>query len=394
MSTIYDLVIIGGGCAGLSLSMELAQIKSKCPDTLILESREYYQNDRTWCFWSDKKVTTAYPSQHIWQKMTVSNLDECVVLDCGKTPYHMVSATDFYSVAQAMINLKKNINIEMNSFVVGEPKLVDKIWNISTNNGFIKTRTIVDTRPGSKPCLDGSTLWQSFYGQEIECIEPVFNPEILDLMNFLPPHERGASFLYVLPTSKTRAVIEVTVFGASPLEQQDLQFDLDVAIAKRVGTSSFKVIRSEHGILPMGLQNLPMIKDRSYINAGVMAGGARPSTGYAFQRIQAWAKECANEISISGFPLGHKSDPYILQTMDKIFLDVLRREPLKGGIIFYSLFSGAKTASVIRFLRGKARLFDSLAVVYAMPYLPFIKSAFLLFLRSGRSRLLSLRSTL
>ena len=48
----FDYIIIGGGCAGLSLAYEL-DLYSKLKDkTLaIVEPREEYKKDKTWSFW-------------------------------------------------------------------------------------------------------------------------------------------------------------------------------------------------------------------------------------------------------------------------------------------------------------------------------------------------------
>ena len=48
----FDYIIIGGGCAGLSLAYEL-QINNKIENkTLaIIEPREIYERDKTWSFW-------------------------------------------------------------------------------------------------------------------------------------------------------------------------------------------------------------------------------------------------------------------------------------------------------------------------------------------------------
>ena len=51
MKAADDLVILGGGCAGLSLAMRLAKLGEQCPQTIIVEPRERYVNDRTWGFW-------------------------------------------------------------------------------------------------------------------------------------------------------------------------------------------------------------------------------------------------------------------------------------------------------------------------------------------------------
>ena len=48
----FDYIIIGGGCAGLSLAYEL-EINKKLKDkTLaIIEPRSEYKKDKTWSFW-------------------------------------------------------------------------------------------------------------------------------------------------------------------------------------------------------------------------------------------------------------------------------------------------------------------------------------------------------
>ena len=70
--------------------------------------------------------------------------------------------------------------------------------------------------------------------------------------------------------------------------------------------------------------------------------------------------------------------------MDQIFLDVLRADPSRGGAMFFSLFRRADPARVIRFLSGTAGVVDSLAVVAAMPVLPFIRAAMAMAWRGGR----------
>ena len=48
----FDYVIIGGGCAGLSLAYEL-EINDKLKDKslAIIENRKEYKRDKTWSFW-------------------------------------------------------------------------------------------------------------------------------------------------------------------------------------------------------------------------------------------------------------------------------------------------------------------------------------------------------
>jgi lycopene beta-cyclase len=384
MSEAFDLVVLGGGCAGLSLSMALAKRRERCPRTLVIEPRTEYTNDRTWCYWHDRSAPAPFPALHQWPTMRVAHAGQSVSLDCQSTPYHMLAAQDFYANAQALIDRQPNIRLRQGVSVLGEPTRSDGVWTVQTTAGDVMARSVVDTRPPRLPCRDGAALWQSFYGKEIECNAAVFDPTSMDLMNFLTPDPRHIPFVYVLPLTPTRALVEVTAFGAIPLGPRELGTQLDAAISQCVGNAAFTTQRSEHGILPMGLNEVPKPAHKSCVRVGLMAGGARPSTGYAFQRIQRWASECAHVLVSRGHPVPHRPDPLALRVMDRIFLDVLRADPSRGGALFFSLFSRTDPARVIRFLSGKGSIVDSLAVVAAMPVPPFVRAALALTRRRGR----------
>ncbi len=375
MAEAVDLIVLGGGCAGLSLCRELTALGQSCPRTLVVESRGHYVNDRTWCYWGDDALPNKHRVRHRWHSMRVRHAGTSVTLGCGSTPYEMLAAEDFYADAQAAIAAHPRTRLQLDTSVLGEPFKVGGLWHVRTSAGTVSSAMLVDTRPARTPVRDGAVLWQSFYGHEIECGAAVFDPLCLDLMDFLPPHADHVPFVYVLPVSPTRALVEVTVFGARPLAPAALRHSLDRAVSQRTGAAPSQVLRSEHGILPMGLVNPPRHPDPSRVRVGLTAGAARPSTGYAFQRIQRWARECALSVSTSGLPVGHRSDPAPLRAMDRLFLDVLRADPRGGGQLFFSLFSDAQTARVIRFLSGSARVEDALAVVAAMPFKPFIRAA-------------------
>jgi len=372
-SNTFDLIVLGGGCAGLSLATRLAGAVSSGLRVLIIEGRVRYTNDRTWCFWKTPAVSGGHPVEQQWETMSLRSGQQCILVDCSATPYQMLPADRFYSAALSAFSEATNISLKLGTAVTAEPRKMGQSWEVATSAGAFFGRMVVDTRPQRLPERNGATLWQSFYGQEIDCDGPVFNPECMDMMDFLSPDVACVPFVYVLPMTPTRALVEVTVFGADPLHPKDLANRLEAAIAERVGSSAFRVLRSEHGILPMGLRGIPVNPDRSYVQAGFMAGGARASTGFAFQRIQRWADNCAKSILAGRLPVGHLSDPAVLRAMDHIFLKVLRAHPEKAGGLFCALFGKADASRVIRFLSGEGGLLDYLAVIAALPPMPFIK---------------------
>ncbi len=52
MTSTADIIIIGAGCAGLSLAWQLTQRGLSGRNVVLLEPRTEYGRDRTWCFWN------------------------------------------------------------------------------------------------------------------------------------------------------------------------------------------------------------------------------------------------------------------------------------------------------------------------------------------------------
>ncbi|MFT5534087.1 MAG: lycopene beta-cyclase [Candidatus Paceibacteria bacterium] len=373
MSTDPALLILGGGCAGLSLAMRLAALGRDCPRTVVIEPRTVYGNDRTWCFWGNATAPLADLSCHQWSSMMVRAGRRIAFVDCAAAPYRMIAAADFYAAAQRAIAGNARITMALGEHVAEAPVKQNGRWQVATSSQSYAAETVVDTRPSALPVIGGATLWQSFSGVEIECDGPVFDPACVDLMDFSLADPRRIQFIYVLPLSARRALIEVTVFDAVPLTATDLAESLGQAITARVQGLPYRIQRVEQGILPMGVTARAAPSDPTYVRAGLGNGGARPSSGYAFQRIQRWAGQCATRVA-TGLPLqGHVADPFLLQAMDQLFLSVLHTQPASAPALFVALFGQRDGARVLRFLSDEGSLADYLALIAALPARPFLQ---------------------
>ena len=373
MQSQYDVVILGGGCSGLSLAVRLAELGPRCPQTLILEQRTAYTNDRTWCFWDDGATRHLPLIQHRWPTLTVQSNVGQATIDCGKTPYQLIPAEAFYQDSVERLTVCPSTTLQLGAQLTGEPSRAGHYWRIETTDGSCLASSVIDTRPSGPPIQGAATLWQSFSGQEIECDTAVFDPNTINLMDFSTADPFRILFTYVLPVSTHRALVEVTQFGPEPLTGPSLAHDLSDAISRRVRGASYRTLRAEEGILPMGLQSVRKPTEPNYIKVGLTAGAARPCTGYAFQRIQRWADSCAKRLGEGHPAIGHPADPLLLRAMDHLFLSVLRAHPEKAPDIFLSLFANTQSDRMIRFLSGRGRLADYWNVIGALPILPFLQ---------------------
>jgi len=373
MTDQSDLIILGGGCAGLSLGMNLAKQGEASPRTLILEGRQEYTNDRTWCFWGGFGSDSEKLATHRWESFSIITDKDRLTRRCKENPYLMVASKDFYQNALGVIAKSSRINLKMESIVSGDILKKGEHWHVETPTGAYTAPRIVDTRP-KVPKSSGfqPLLWQSFLGGEITTEEEIFDPGCAELMDFSGSSSEKILFLYVLPFSKREALVEATVFGAEPVKAEDLEGPFGTLVAQRLQGCPYSTGRREHGILPMGAAPENRQKDPSYVHAGLMAGGARPSSGYAFQRIWSWSQECAMILAEGRPPISHPQDPFIIRTMDALFLQVLYSRPELAPDLFYSLFSKVEPVRMARFMSDRASLTDCVTIMASLPPMPFL----------------------
>jgi lycopene beta-cyclase len=370
----YDLVIIGGGCAGLSLAARLAEFGVQAPRTLIIEQRETYSNDRTWCFWDIEPSDSQHLIKKTWQHFEIRYRNQQLAYNCQTTPYQMLESSSFYQSMLEKIKSNSKISICLGHAIDRNPVRIDYQWHIRFSGHHIVTKLVVDTRPSKNLVNADSLLWQSFLGIELSVKSKKFDASKLILMDLDESYSDGLGFVYVLPISASKALVEYTVFSDKRLQANDLKSHLERAIKAYLGKVKYSAIRTEHGILPMGNTRPLEHLDDSYLYAGLYAGSARPSSGYAFQRIQSWASLCAKSLVKDAKLSKSPKDSRLQSFMDTLFLIVLKNNQSLNAKIFNSLFKNCNTSSVIRFMSDRANLMDCLKIIFSLPPLPFLKA--------------------
>ena len=370
MATDIDLLILGGGCAGLSLALRLAEQPGRCQRVTVVEARPAYQNDRSWCFWRTGPHRYEHLVKRSWSNVALRSATRAVEIDCARTPYQLLEASAFYSHAQQTISANTNVQLRLATAVLGPPTPVAGGWRVDTSAGTLTAARVIDTRPPNSshaPQRDDALLWQSFVGEELICDRAVFDPDRVMLMDFAHDLPGAVAFTYVLPLADNRALIETTLFDAQPHTPSDLARRQQQAVLRLCGAASAQVLRTEAGILPMGITRPHMALGRGHVRAGLMSGAARPATGFAFQRIQRWADACSATLRDGYEPFGHWPDPLLTRLMDGLFLNVLRSHPERGPELFTSLFRHVGTPRMVRFLSDEARFVDRVAVAASLP---------------------------
>jgi lycopene beta-cyclase len=376
-----DLLVLGGGCAGLSLALRLAEQPGRCRRVAVLESRSNYTNDRTWCFWRSGPHRYDALVRRSWSHVRVRSAAQAVHIACVGTPYQMLEASAFYDQALAVIAASDHVRLHTGVTVLAPPEPMPGGWRIETSAGVLMAAQVIDTRPPAAPLCQASGLWQSFLGQELMCDRPVFDPSRVELMDFACDARGMVAFTYVLPLAQDHALIETTLFDPQPHWPTHLASRQQHAVQRLCRDAQIHLVRTESGILPMGTAASTKALGPGHAHAGLMSGAARPATGYAFQRIQRWADGCSHALRCGQTVFGHVRDPLLTRLMDRLFLDVLRHYPERGPELFTRLFGRVAAPRVVRFLSDRATLMDRVAVAASLPTGLFLRQLLLPALR-------------
>ena len=106
----FDYIIIGGGCAGLSLAYEL-EIHNKLENkTLaIIEPRDEYKRDKTWSFWRVSEHNFDDCVIKDWKNFSVNAPNKTNFLECENYPYQSIDSGLFYE----KINNSLKLNLSL-----------------------------------------------------------------------------------------------------------------------------------------------------------------------------------------------------------------------------------------------------------------------------------------
>lgn len=359
-----DVAILGGGCAGLSLAARLARTGLSFR---VIEPRTRYLDDRAWSFWRTRQDPFQDCVRRSWTAWTVEGPRGLTRRSALRMPYQTVSAGAFYDRALALIDDAPGGSIAC-GVGAGAISHGPRDMRVETTDGGFTAAHVIDTRPPTRKPAFG----QFFLGREIMTTGPVFDPDTVSLMHFRRGFSAGVDFLYILPFARDRALVEVTCFAPEPPAQADLAAWLDAEI-DALGAVDHQVVRREAGALPMEV-GYRAPHARGVVHLGLAGGAARPSTGYAFQRIQAQADAVAADLAQGRAPRATR-DGAMARFMDGVFLRVLASAPERGPALFESLFRNAPPERLERFLSGSTRTDDRLSVMASLPPLPFLRAA-------------------
>ncbi len=371
-----DILILGAGCSGTSLAhyLESSGYKGK---VVLLDSRTDFNSEQRWCMWSELPDSMRNLVKYSWNDWIVRDENHSTGQTSENFSYKQIYAPQFFSHFHSKWTKNKSV-VELN---LGEriEKVIEKTGSVevTTNQQTWQSEIVFDARHEGSKNFESikdtakTYLHQTFLGWEIEFTNAVFNQQKATLMDFRTAQIEGVNFIYVLPYSNQKALVESTSFSTKPLDVEKHRQALETYIAKNYG-NNFVIKAKESGQLPMTSATFPTNFGERILSIGVAGGSARPSSGYAFHRIQRQTSKIAQAI-MNGESIQQSIAPSKYNFFDDVFLNLIAENPNAAKDAFMRLFGQVSPDSLVRFLTDESSITDDLEIISALPKVLFGK---------------------
>lgn len=371
----YNYIFTGSGLSALMTVYEMiisANFQDK--SILLIDENPKKSNDRTWCFWDVSNIFNETISKK-WKTALFANDIFTKELEIEPLQYKMIRGLDFYTFIFEEISKQTNITF-LNEKVLSFEDLGNQCI-VKTNQQEFTANIVFNSIFNSKIVTSQNKyplLQQHFIGWYIKSKEPVFNSDCATFMDFSIAQKGNTRFMYVLPTSKTEALLEYTLFSKDLLPKEEYEEEI-VNYIQKLGITEYEIVEKEQGSIPMTCYKFWEHNTKNSINIGSAGGWTKASTGFTFKNVTKKSKALVTFLqNENDFTKFHKKNKFWLY--DLLFIDVLFKNNALGSKIFSSLFKKGNPILIFRFLDEDTSFTEDLKVMWKCPKIPFINALF------------------
>lgn len=372
----YDYIIAGSGCAGLMLAYKLAlDPYFDNHQILLIDKDTKTSNDRTWCYWEKGEGTWDCILTKEWNRVYFGSETYKKSIPLDEYKYKMVRGADFYNFVKKVLKEKANIHF-----------LHQEIVDINDNGPSVQVTTstsVFETKKVFSSLFDPKVinrtdkypyLKQHFVGWFVDTEKDVFNENEATFMDFDIPQQGNTRFMYILPLSPNKALVEYTLFSEDLLLYEDYEKSIETYMVEKYGFLSFKITEKESGNIPMTSFPFENNNTANVLHIGSAGGWSKPSTGYTFamsdRNTSALVAFLKKEKDLSKFSTNN-----IFKFLDNAMLRVLKKRNDLGSDIFTGMFKNNPVQRIFKFLDEKTNVLETLLVMHSVKHLKLFTKA-------------------
>jgi lycopene beta-cyclase len=370
----YDYIIIGNGLAGLQLALALSSNSFFISKQIaLIDASAKNTNDKTWSFWEKDTTELSELAYKTWNKANVITSKKKIHLNLSPYTYKSVRSLDFYTKIKTKLATKNNFK-----FIVEKVKDVveNNVVHVKTPENTYTATHVFDSRiPADfyKASNTYTTLIQHFKGWVISTKKDSFNDDEFTMMDYRLKDGNQTTFMYVLPFSKTEALVEFTYFTKQLVDETTYDTYIKQYLKEYLNIFEYKIIDTETGQIPMSTFPFYKYNTQKVTKIGTAGGWVKGSSGYSFKITQKKVDILIKNLKANQTPSkGLFKSKY--KFYDKVFLQVLKDENHKGEWIFQEYYRKNNSATMFRFLDEESNLLEDIKVMLSLFSFSFIKA--------------------
>jgi len=369
----YDYIICGAGLAGLSLAYRLSSPEFSEKRILLIDKEEKVKNDRTFCHWATDAGIYEDVVSKKWSKLKFSSLSFQKQFDIAPYQYKMIRGDDFYAFNWKKIHQTSHVEHVKEKIV----EISDgKQCTVSTDKNTYVADHVFKTYPSNNIDYTKSQyVSQHFMGWVIKTEKAAFSTDTATFMDFNIPQKGETRFMYVLPTDAHTALVELAIFSNALLTVREYEQILKNYVEENLSIDDYSIEEKEQGVIPMTTYNFKLHDTNNISHIGTASGAVKPSSGYAFMRIQ----EQADLICALLLKNEHPKKAQTLfrekyKRYDRTFLNAILSGKTNGEHVFSLMFKKLPPQLIFKFLDEKTSFSEEMKVFTAPPTIPFLKA--------------------
>ena len=374
--THFDYIIIGNGLAGLQLALAFSKDKFfKNKQIALIDPSAKIENDKTWSFWEEGKGSWDNIVYKTWNKAYFYSNNSTVNLPLENYTYKSIRSLDFYNWSKNELKQQDNFHFFFDTIerlIEKETvKVIGERANYSANHVF-------DSRLPKDYYLEGNThtcVQQHFKGLVIVTDKSSFRQDAFTMMDYRYQYKNTTSFMYVLPFSETKALIEYTFFTPDLVNENVYDNAIETYIKQELNIDNYKTIETEVGNIPMTDFKFWRYNSNKVTKIGTGGGWVKGSTGYSFKHTEKNVAKIIQNIKLNKTPSSNLIEKKY-KFYDSIFLNVLKTNNDKGVWIFEQFYSKNKLTNMFKFLDEDTTLKEDLAIMHSLFSSTFILAFF------------------
>jgi lycopene beta-cyclase len=169
--------------------------------------------------------------------------------------------------------------------------------------------------------------------------------------------------------------VEYTEFSARTLTASGYESAVRRYADEVLRLGEREILATESGVIPMTDAPMPRQAGPCVFRIGAAGGATRPATGYTFAGLQRQARAVAAALRQGRRPVPPAAHTARSRAMDAVLLRALDSGRVDGPALFTRLFARVPMERLLRFLDGRTRLYEDVAIGLRTPVGPMLRSA-------------------